>query len=101
MTTDTKPKMAQATIRHAGRTCRVAGIAKGSGMIHPNMANHYRKEVSRLVGSLQNANHSPEACDVLRSLIEKIVLSPNKDGTELAIDLADAREVSKVVKTYR
>ena len=56
-------------------------------LIHPNMANHYRKEVSRLIESLNNKNHRPEACDVLRSLIEKIVLAPNEDGTKLTIDL--------------
>jgi glutamate N-acetyltransferase/amino-acid N-acetyltransferase len=38
MTTDTRPKMAQARLVHEGRTGHVAGIAKGSGMIHPDMA---------------------------------------------------------------
>ena len=38
MTTDTRPKMVQVHGTHEGRTFRVAGIAKGSGMIHPNMA---------------------------------------------------------------
>ena len=38
LTTDAAPKVARATFRHAGRTCRVVGFAKGAGMIHPNMA---------------------------------------------------------------
>ncbi|HEY5658624.1 MAG TPA: bifunctional ornithine acetyltransferase/N-acetylglutamate synthase, partial [Myxococcota bacterium] len=38
MTTDTFPKLARATARVGGRTISVAGIAKGSGMIEPNMA---------------------------------------------------------------
>ena len=38
MTTDTFPKAAVAKIRMAGRDVTVAGIAKGSGMIEPNMA---------------------------------------------------------------
>ncbi len=38
MTTDLVPKAAQATIEHDGRRCIVSGVAKGSGMIHPNMA---------------------------------------------------------------
>jgi glutamate N-acetyltransferase / amino-acid N-acetyltransferase len=38
MTTDTRPKRAAASARIAGRTARVAGCAKGAGMIHPNMA---------------------------------------------------------------
>ena len=38
MTTDTRPKRATATCRIGGKTARVAGCAKGAGMIHPNMA---------------------------------------------------------------
>jgi len=38
MTTDTVPKLASRRLRLAGRTVRVAGIAKGSGMIEPRMA---------------------------------------------------------------
>jgi glutamate N-acetyltransferase/amino-acid N-acetyltransferase len=37
-TTDTRPKVATATARVAGRDVTVAGFAKGAGMIHPNMA---------------------------------------------------------------
>jgi glutamate N-acetyltransferase/amino-acid N-acetyltransferase len=38
MTTDTFPKLAGRRIRLGGRAVTVAGIAKGSGMIEPNMA---------------------------------------------------------------
>jgi glutamate N-acetyltransferase / amino-acid N-acetyltransferase len=38
MTTDTYPKLATATAEIAGRTVRINGIAKGSGMIAPDMA---------------------------------------------------------------
>ena len=38
MTTDTVPKSAAVEFTLGGRTCRLGGIAKGSGMIHPNMA---------------------------------------------------------------
>jgi glutamate N-acetyltransferase/amino-acid N-acetyltransferase len=38
MTTDTRPKRAAASARIGGKTVRVAGCAKGAGMIHPNMA---------------------------------------------------------------
>jgi glutamate N-acetyltransferase / amino-acid N-acetyltransferase len=37
-TTDTRVKATQQSVTHAGRTFRVVGIAKGAGMIHPNMA---------------------------------------------------------------
>ena len=38
MTTDTRPKWAAAQCRIAGKQVRILGCAKGSGMIHPNMA---------------------------------------------------------------
>ena len=38
MTTDTHPKEIAVEFQIDGKTCRMGGIAKGSGMIHPNMA---------------------------------------------------------------
>lgn len=38
MTTDTYPKEASKTLSIGGRTVTIGGMAKGSGMIHPNMA---------------------------------------------------------------
>lgn len=38
MTTDTIEKSVSFEFEIGGKTCRIGGIAKGSGMIHPNMA---------------------------------------------------------------
>ena len=38
MTTDTQPKEIAFEFTVDGKICRIGGIAKGSGMIHPNMA---------------------------------------------------------------
>ena len=38
MTTDTIKKEVAVEFEIGGKTCRIGGIAKGSGMIHPNMA---------------------------------------------------------------
>ena len=38
MTTDTKMKEIAVEFEIGGKTCKIGGIAKGSGMIHPNMA---------------------------------------------------------------
>ena len=37
LTTDTKPKEAAVEVEIAGKTVTIAGMCKGSGMIHPNM----------------------------------------------------------------
>ncbi len=38
MTTDTRPKEISYSFTVGGKECRIGGIAKGSGMIHPNLA---------------------------------------------------------------
>ena len=38
MTTDTRKKELAVAFTAGGKTCHIGGIAKGSGMIHPNMA---------------------------------------------------------------
>ncbi len=38
MTTDTRPKEIAFEFEVDGKVCKIGGIAKGSGMIHPNMA---------------------------------------------------------------
>ena len=38
MTTDTRKKEIAVSFTVGGKTCKIGGIAKGSGMIHPNMA---------------------------------------------------------------
>ncbi len=38
MTTDTYPKTAAVEVVHEGRRCLVVGMAKGAGMIHPDMS---------------------------------------------------------------
>ena len=38
MTTDTQPKMAMENCKIGGCSVKIFGIAKGSGMIQPNMA---------------------------------------------------------------
>ena len=41
MTTDTKPKLAYSEIKLGDKIVRIAGIAKGSGMIAPNLATMF------------------------------------------------------------
>jgi glutamate N-acetyltransferase/amino-acid N-acetyltransferase len=38
LTTDRGPKVARAEVKVGRRSCQILGIAKGAGMIHPNMA---------------------------------------------------------------
>ena len=40
MTTDTKPKVAHASLNVDGKVVRIAGVCKGAGMIHPQLVPH-------------------------------------------------------------
>ena len=58
MTTDTVKKEIAVEFTAGGKTCRIGGIAKGSGMIHPNMATmlvFLTTDVSITSGMLQKA----------------------------------------------
>jgi len=61
MTTDTKPKMAMEDCKIGNKNVKIYGIAKGSGMIHPNMA-------TTLGYVFTDANLSN---DVLKNLLKK------------------------------
>ena len=56
-------------------------------ILHPNMANHYRKAVGALIELLNKDEHRQEAATILRGLIERIILTPKPAEKELAIDL--------------
>jgi glutamate N-acetyltransferase/amino-acid N-acetyltransferase len=65
MTTDTFPKQLAIAARAEGRTFTVGGMAKGSGMIQPNMA-------TMLAFVTTDAPLSPAACDtLLRSAVAR------------------------------
>jgi site-specific DNA recombinase len=61
--------------------------------LHPNLAELYRRKVSELELALNDDSIKAEASDILRSLIDKVVLSPAADApnglrAELHGDLA-------------
>jgi glutamate N-acetyltransferase / amino-acid N-acetyltransferase len=74
MTTDTRPKWAAAKCRIGGKQVRVLGCAKGSGMIHPNLA-------TMLSFIVTDAAISPSLLDrVLRSVATRTYNSITVDG---------------------
>jgi len=74
MTTDTRPKRAAASCRTAGKTVRVAGCAKGAGMIHPNMA-------TMLSFVVTDASVAPAVLDrALREVVDRTFNCITVDG---------------------
>ncbi len=56
-------------------------------LLHPTMARRYREEVRDLQKSLNDESKRGEAAELLRGLIEKIVLTPVAGEKELSLDL--------------
>ncbi|MBD3785450.1 MAG: bifunctional glutamate N-acetyltransferase/amino-acid acetyltransferase ArgJ [Sphingomonadales bacterium] len=106
MTTDTFPKGASAEIEGEGGTIRIAGIAKGSGMIAPNMATmlvyiftdakisaaNLQKMLSRQVDGTFNAI----TVDSDTSTSDALILAAT--GRSAAAEISDMR--SKVAKDF-
>ena len=55
--------------------------------VHPNMAQNYHKQIQRLIVSLNEPEHRDESAQLVRKLIDKIVLTPNEDRRALTVDL--------------
>lgn len=51
------------------------------------MAQHYRSEVARLHEALSDEKHRHEAAEIIRSLVEKIVLNPAPEGADAALTI--------------
>lgn len=56
-------------------------------LLHPKMADHYKGQIDRLVQALNDEACKSEAQEILRCMIEKVVLTPNATRDELVIDL--------------
>ena len=46
------------------------------------MAGHYRKEVARLHEALADEDHRHEAAEIIRALVDRIVLNPLPKGSK-------------------
>ncbi|MBA4130093.1 MAG: resolvase [Hyphomicrobium sp.] len=56
-------------------------------LFHPNMAKRYQEQIQNLIGALTEEQYRSEAAELLRGLIDKIVLVPDAERKELGIDL--------------
>merc|ERR1711966_384657 len=90
MTTDTKPKLAMEECQIANKKIKIYGIAKGSGMIHPNMA-------TTLAYVFTDANLSN---DILNKLLKKNIATTFNaitcDGDTSTNDMATIFATGKV-----
>jgi site-specific DNA recombinase len=84
--TEVKDDLARVVMRREELQTLLAGTKEEPVLLHPIMAAEYHRRVANLAQVLNQEENRPEAADILRSLVERIELRPNKQG-KLEIDL--------------
>lgn len=109
MTTDTFPKGAGRTVTIGGREVRIAGIAKGSGMIAPDMATMLvyiftdaqigRAELQDMVSALNERTFNCITVDSDTSTSDTLLMAATgASGVEVAGDADFAEALSDVMR---
>ena len=94
MTTDTRPKLAAATIELRGKTATMLGVSKGAGMIHPQMATMLAyvmtdveatpEQLSRILGGVANRTFNRISVDGDTSTNDTLMLlASGKSGVKV------------------
>ena len=83
---EVKDDLARISARREELEALLDSTAEEPVLLHPNMADYYRRQVAALAEALNAEENRAEAADVIRSLVDRITLSPNAEG-KLDIDL--------------
>ncbi|MDX0174502.1 recombinase family protein [Sinorhizobium meliloti] len=83
---EVKDDLARISARREELEPLLSGTKEEPVLLHPGMAEHYRSQVASLARILSAEENRAEAADILRSLVDRIVLTPNGEG-KLDIDL--------------
>ena len=97
MTTDTVEKEIAFEFELGGKTCHIGGIAKGSGMIHPNMATmlvFITSDVAISKEMLQNALSND-----VKNTFNMISVDGDTSTNDMVIVLANGQAENKVIDT--
>ena len=101
MTTDTHPKEACETVVLSGKTVTIGGMAKGSGMIHPNMATMISvittdakiapELLKKALSTAADSTYNRISVDGDTSVCDKVVLLANglAQNEEIAFEASD------------
>ena len=87
-----KDRMAELEARKAELEALLADAVDEPVLLHPNMAEVYHRQISRLVDALNDDHERTEATEIIRGLIDRIVLTPKEEEgrRSLSIDLEGA-----------
>ena len=75
---EVKEELVRVAARREELEASLAGTKDEPVLLHPNMAEHYRAQVANLARVLNREENRAEAADILRSLVDRIELTPNQ-----------------------
>ena len=81
-----KDDLARIVARREELEALLSGTKEEPVLLHPSMAAHYRAQVEGLAQALNAEANRAEAADLLRSLVERITLTPTAQG-KLTVNL--------------
>lgn len=98
MTTDTKLKEVAVSFKIGGKECKMGGIAKGSGMIHPNMA-------TMLVFITTDAAITPEMLhkalsEDIKSTFNMVSIDGDTSTNDMVTVMANGMAENKIIDSY-
>ncbi len=82
-----KQEMADVLARKNELERLIASTEEAPVLMHPNMGARYREEVTRLIGSLNEDQSRAEAIELIRSLIDYIVITPDRRRGGSTVDV--------------
>ncbi len=85
---DVKDEMIAIGERRKIVEAELANIDEEPVLLHPAMAYRSQEEIERLLHTINDDECRVEATEIIRSLVDRIVLTPNEDGSDLQIDRA-------------
>jgi len=78
-------KLDELESRKAALEIELAAAPPPAPLLHPNLAEVYRRKVADLQAALADPNTQTEALEILRGLIECVVLHPAETGFEIEL----------------
>ena len=82
-----KDRMVVLEARQKELEAKLANSKEEPVLIHPNMGKVYREQVSNLADALNDENGRSEAAEILRGLVERIVIKPDPETGKPLVDI--------------
>jgi site-specific DNA recombinase len=87
-------KLDELTAKKANLESAVASAPASAPRLHPNLAEIYRRKVENLAAALQDPSTHTEALELLRGLVDRVVVHQTDSGIEVEL----VGEIVKMIK---